>query len=947
MNSRILSLLLFFVLSATGPAWSFIHNVPADYGTIQEGIIAADPGDTVLVAPGTYIGDGNRDIDFLGKAIVVGGWFLLEGDTSFVSTTIVDCGGSEVDPHRGFYFGGDEGPESRLEGLTITNGYKKEGAGICCYDSSPVIAHCYIVGNFNNANIDGGGILCSGGAPVISGCRITGNRGGADGGGIYCRSGSSPTISDCQISENHASYGGGIYNSESCSPFLANCTISNNTATTSGGGIYCYYYTNPIITNCTITGNSITYGSGGGMCCSLADPVVANSIFWGNSPEEIYAFAGNVIITYSDIDGGWPGTGNIDMDPLFVDPTGEDYHLAAMSPCIDAGVDAGVYIDFEGDSRPQGAYFDMGVDEFVYEGPGLRAYPDFFAYLIRRGEIMTDDTLFVISTGTEDLTYVVNTCEELWLTLSGETEGTLAPGDTGTVVLEFDYTGMGDGTYPDTLFISCNDPSKPVVPVPVQLDLRGWIISVPEDFGAIQAAIDEALSGDTILVAAGTYVERINFNGKAITVRSDAGAPGTVIDGNLGGSVARFTSGEGPGSVLDGFTLTNGRAYGGSYKFGGGIYCIDASPLIINNIITGNVAEGGSGNYGAGICCDAASSAYILGNRITDNNASGAKSYGGGIYCYCSSPSIIRNKISGNSAGTWGGGIFSKGSPSPKIAGNLISGNDAGNGGGGIGLYDGSFPLITSNTISGNTAASSGGGIFFRNATAVITNNTIVANTAGYFGGGISEGSPVVANTVLWENYALNGPQIYGGSPSVTYSDVQGGWTGEGNIDADPLFSGGSDYHISAGSPCIDAGCEGAVFVDIDGDPRPIGVGFDIGSDEYAGGTPDGLIVFLEDCPLYVEPGGALTFTAGVLNAGATTSSFDHAEMIITGPLSLDLPLYAGMPVTVPPGGSVSTTVFRNIPAIGAPAGLYLVAIVIRLDGTALSSDHFEVMVLY
>jgi len=313
-----------------------------------------------------------------------------------------------------------------------------------------------------------------------------------------------------------------------------------------------------------------------------------------------------------------------------------------------------------------------------------------------------------------------------------------------------------------------------------------------------------------------------------------------TISGNscnpyIGGIRGRKPSPGGSGGVISCSALP------GWWFGGGGIYCWASSPTISNNAISGNVAKGGFGNAG-GIHCCWLSNPVITNNTISDNSSTG---WGGGIYSCQSSPTIRDNIISENSAGD-GGGIYCtpdldfccyglppnenavcshssnpKGeltyswNPAPTITSNVISGNSANGSGGGIFCWEIS-PSISNNIISANTAEYDGGGIYCDYSSPTISSNTITRNQVmrpqGH-GGGIYcfyLSSPTITNSILWGDTAQNGAEIYveWSSPIVTYCDVQGGWSGLGNIDADPLFVDpeNGDFHLQPNSPCIDTG---------------------------------------------------------------------------------------------------------------------------------------------
>ncbi len=320
-------------------------------------------------------------------------------------------------------------------------------------------------------------------------------------------------------------------------------------------------------------------------------------------------------------------------------------------------------------------------------------------------------------------------------------------------------------------------------------------------FKTIQEGINATLPGDIVIAAEGTYQECIDFGGKAITVRSqDPSVPdvvdGTVIDGLSMGRVITFNSDEGPDSVLCGFTITGGWA---TSEGGGGILCNGASPVIANNVIRNNRIMTGNG---AGVCC-IASSAVISDNVITCNRCFGNQDKGGGIYCSGGSPEISRNTVSFNSAASHGGGIC---------------------------LYD-SAALVMNNTVFGNGADSSGGGIHSSGSGASIISNTIANNQAWESGGGVHGGT--VSNCIVWGNTAWQSPQVF--EATVTYSCIEGGYAGQGNLPYHPYFvdTDADNYHLLSWSPCIDAGGPAS---DYSNEPEPNGGRINIGAD---GNTAD------------------------------------------------------------------------------------------------------------
>ena len=333
------------------------------FATIQHAINQAADGDEIWVQRGTYY----ENILMRGKpTIAIYGGFVgtetARNERDWIQNeTIVNGGNSGTV----FYIwgGGGGGGTITLDGLTITNGNNYIGGGIGVTETSSskvIIRHCKITGN--SANTGGGISIISANVEIIDSF-IFNNSVTADtaltaaGGGVFVESGgvtfkmiNSIVWNNSAHSSKNDARGGGIYFNvfSSQTPTVTNCVIYGNSADT-GGGIYNLGNNIPEITNTIIRENS------------------SNQIDFDNNGHK-------PIVTYSNVYGGYTGTGNIDEDPGFVNPAEGDFHLLPDSSCIDRGTNSAPGIpseDFEGDNRivdgnsDGTAIVDMGADEYT------------------------------------------------------------------------------------------------------------------------------------------------------------------------------------------------------------------------------------------------------------------------------------------------------------------------------------------------------------------------------------------------------------------------------------------------------------------------------------------------------------------------------------------------------------------------------------------------------
>jgi hypothetical protein len=441
-----------------------IENGTAEYpfSTIRRGMNATTAGNTVIVNPGIY----TEVVDFNGAAITLSS--LNPEDPCIVAVTILDGNSTRTV----ITFDDGEDANSILTGFTIRDGNQPgDGGGIYCTNASPTISHCVIKNN-RNSDGNGGGMHNSHSDPTLNKCTFINNTASSYGGAIDNYE-SSPTLRDCTFIGNSAVDGGGaVYNNSNSNAIIINCVFISNSATDergNGGAVY-NFSSCPKIFNCTFCGNSAN-GVGGAMYSLIADftltiinstfsgnsaqedggaiyndlagptlinctlsgneagdtgdgifnlynnyyynATLTNCILWGNGSEEIYDSGSATVVTYSDIKGGWSGSGtnNIDSDPNFVrDPndggdgwgTGGnddfgDLHFLPGSPCIDASDNTAVPADtadldgdgntteptpwdFDGHKRfiddpctddsgnGTAPFADMGADEYSYLG---------------------------------------------------------------------------------------------------------------------------------------------------------------------------------------------------------------------------------------------------------------------------------------------------------------------------------------------------------------------------------------------------------------------------------------------------------------------------------------------------------------------------------------------------------------------------------------------------
>jgi hypothetical protein len=546
---------------------------------------------------------------------------------------------------------------------------------------------------------------------------------------------------------------------------------------------------------------------------------------------------------------------------------------------------------------------------------------------------------------------------------------------------------------------------------------------------SVQYAVDEALPGDQIRVAAGLYTG-VNTHGgltqtvylsKTLALRGgytltnwaepDPEANPTILDAQglgrvlvVSGTITptieglRFTGGGATGlggtpagrdagggvyiyqaaATISGCVVYSNTATTAGWGYGGGLYLEDSAATLQGNRVQGNIASTADWGTGGGLFLYF-SGATLEGNVVINNTASTTnRGAGGGLTLYEGDAMLQGNRVQDNTASTadngYGGGVYFGEFSNATLDGNTIIGNTASTAstasyseGGGVYLGDYSYATLNGNTIINNTAATTdaiyslGGGLSARpDSILTLINNVVAGNRAsegaGLWIGGSSYGwlsHNTIANntaidnsgqgvyvdeftTLTFTNTLISGHEGVGITVTADGTAILEGtlWHGNGadtggggtilsgtvNVYDDPAFVNPAtgDYHLGPGSAAIDAGIDAGINTDIDGDPRPLGPGFDIGADE----TSQAGLQLAPDRSASVDPGAAITYTHTLTNAGvqsdtfalALASSQDWATLLTTSPVTLAPSATATIQVrvTVPAGtlsGTVDTTV--------------------------------------
>ncbi|UCD30371.1 MAG: right-handed parallel beta-helix repeat-containing protein, partial [Planctomycetota bacterium] len=736
------------------------------------------------------------------------------------------------------------------------------GGGIYNFYCDSILTTCTFEDNSTIPGTTGGGGICNDRSlTTLTNCTFSGNStSNGAGGGLFNRENSDANVVDCVFTGNSAYYhGGGMYNRGKA--MVVNCTFSGNSghlySHSSGGGIADYYgdwltlvncvfsgnsagfgggmfnrrsdYVN--VVNCTFSSNSATYSAeGGGIYNRDCDPIITNCIIWGNIGEQIYNYysTADPNITYSCIQGGYPGTGNISSNPMF---SSFDLRIESPSPCIDAGNNDALppdTLDLDDDSDTtelipwdRASKLRRADDPAVDPDPGNAGtigppIVDMGAYEV--SPIFVDDNASSWGDGRSWTTAYKYLQDALFTAadpLGGRGEIRVAQGTYYPDQSEWGYVAPADR---EATFEMHNN-------LAIRGGYRGPAGGGNPDDRDI-TVFETILSGDYANDDDPNDPNSYDENSYHVVHSRDTDATAiikgfTITGGNANGPrLSEETSGAGLYNVggspfVSKCTFVRNKADGN----GGGMCNTDGEPTVSNCVFRANTAEYGgavqSDSYGRDLlklvgCVLSENSAtsgggfYVSGGAILTDcvfHRNTVSHSGGGLTDFSTSELVLANCIFRENTAKNGGGMYSYDGRA-KLSNCTFSGNTAVADGGGISI-DSSIPSLVNCVFNGNTANRGGA---FRNFHSPMTavNCTISKNHADDSGGGIYDiyidpyYAKTLTNCILWSNSDSNGvgewSQIRNESfvgEVITYCCIQGGTTycsdpNNHNIGADP-----------------------------------------------------------------------------------------------------------------------------------------------------------------
>jgi predicted outer membrane repeat protein len=804
-TARTLLGLLIITALAIAPAHADTLRVPADYATIQAAIDAAVNGDIVEVADGQYSGPGNRDLDFGGRAITVRS---ASGDPDHCLIVLDSAG------HRGFHFHSGEGADSVVQGLQVRGdgGFDDIGVGVLCAQSSPMFIDCAFYDLVSGQN--GGAVHCSDSAPTFVRCSLDGvTHYGYNGGALYSDS-SNVTFIDCLVGGRAGNHGGAVYCTDSTLRFTR-CRIGGTCKYGRGGAIRSVN-SDLLIIESRVWADAL---SGGSLDCSESHVVLVGSMIRGEAEFDgagVFSHASTVTLLsctllrcYALNDGG----------ALYC----EEGSQVSLDGCLlisnGAAAGAAIYCDSQQQSNPStvsvsNSILWNGTDQ-VSNNDGSTLTLTYCA--VEGGH--TGDGNFDADPMVQLSPYVYEPVHEFYYLLPGSPcidagSNAAVPADT------FDIDQDGDIGEPLPLdqqgnprFTDDPDTDDTGVGTPPIVDIGPWeyrdgVLNVPDNYATIQRALYASMDGEVVELGPGVYRRSGNVDllvDRNVTIRSAGGDPTQCIIDCEGGGRGISVSYWGTPSdvVIEGITIRHGSALDG-----GGVYWATKGTIRNCVIESCEATRLGGGVYSG------SNDVYLIETVLSNNQASG----GGGLNAqgsFC----MVDCVVSGNAAVGRGGGVRAV-HPDSTITNTRVEGNTAGEHGGGV-YCDDLGATIMNCDIAGNTAGQHGGGVYGNNwrAGALTLHGSTLWGNAAIGGGGVfCEAGPgvlQVANSIVWNN-SPTGIEADAEDANIEYCNVEDGWAGVGNIDANPLFvdAENGDYRLGPGSACIDAGDNTAVPAD-------------------------------------------------------------------------------------------------------------------------------------